>query len=117
MLDASARGAYRRRLTALAAELDDADQAGDSARADRAETERQALLDELDRATGLGGRARRVSAEDERARVNVTRTLRAAIGRIAAAAPAAGAHLAASVRTGRACRYQPARGGPSRWHV
>jgi len=117
VLDASARGAYRRRLTALAAELDDADQAGDSARADRAETERQALLDELDRATGLGGRARRVSAEDERARVNVTRTLRAAIGRIAAAAPAAGAHLAASVRTGRACRYQPARGGPSRWHV
>jgi len=47
----------------------------------------------------------------------VTRTLRAALDRIAAAAPAAGAHLSASVRTGRACRYQPAPGGPVRWRL
>jgi hypothetical protein len=117
MLDVAALRAYRRRLTALATELDDAEHAGDSARADRAETERQALLDEIARAAGLGGRPRRVSAEDERARVNVTRTPRAAIERISAAAPVAGDHLAASVRTGRACRYQPADGGPARWHV
>ncbi len=117
VLDATARDAYRRRLSALAVELEHADSTGDSARAERAEAEKQALLDELGHATGLGGRTRRVSAEDERARVNVTRTLRAAIGRISAAAPTAGAHLAASVRTGRDCRYQPAPGGPSRWHV
>ncbi len=117
VLDDAARAAYRRRLAGLAAELDDADQAGDAARAGRAEGERQAVLAELSRAAGLGGWGRRVSAEDERARVNVTRTLRAALDRIAAAAPAAGAHLAASVRTGRACRYQPAPGGPARWRV
>jgi hypothetical protein len=60
---------------------------------------------------------RRTTTESERARVNVTRTLRTAVGRISAAAPRAGAHLQASIRTGLACRYDPAPGGPSRWNV
>jgi hypothetical protein len=58
-----------------------------------------------------------VAPEAERARVNVTRTLRATIERVAAAAPRAGAHLRASIRTGGHCRYDPAPGGPSRWRV
>jgi hypothetical protein len=49
--------------------------------------------------------------------VNVTRTLRAALDRIADSAPKAGAHLHASIRTGLACRYEPAAGGPARWRV
>jgi hypothetical protein len=72
---------------------------------------------ELRRATGLGGRDRRLPAEAERARVNVTRTLRATMARISLAAPLCGAHLEASVRTGRACRYEPAPGGPQRWRT
>jgi len=101
----------------LTAELDAADAAGDSERASRAEAERQWLLAELRRTTGLGGRARRTTTESERARVNVTRTLRTVIGHISAAAPQAGAHLQASVRTGLDCRYDPAPGGPSRWSL
>ena len=116
-LDAAARIAYRARLDALTAELDAADRVGDRAAAERAEAERQALLKELSRAAGLGGRARLRAPEAERARVNVTRTLRAAIERVAADAPRAAAHLRASIRTGAACRYEPAPGGPSRWHV
>jgi hypothetical protein len=85
--------------------------------AGRLQNERQALAGELRRATGLAGRPRRTSAEAERARVNVTRTLRAAIARIARAAPIAGAHLDSSVRTGVVCRYQPTPGGPDRWHT
>jgi tetratricopeptide (TPR) repeat protein len=117
LLDGAARAAYRRRLALLQDELDAADEAGDEARGRRAATERDAVLSELRKATGLGGRARDVSASDERARVNVTRTLRATIDRITNAAPRAGAHLSASIHTGRACRYQPAPGGPARWHV
>jgi hypothetical protein len=117
LLDAAARDAYRRRLAALDAELDGADAAGDPRRAQRAEDERRALVDQLRRASALGGRPRPVAAEEERARINVTRTVRAAIDRLAVAAPAAGAHLTSSVRTGRNCRYQPAVGGPTRWHV
>jgi hypothetical protein len=116
-LDAAARRAYRSRLTELDAELNRADQAGDPARAERAETERQALLAELRRTTGLSGRPRVTSPEAERARVNVTRTLRATLDQIAGRAPKAGIHLQASIRTGRMCRYQPAAGGPARWSV
>ena len=117
VLDTAARDAYRRRLAALDDVLDAADAAGDSARAQQAATERDALLAELRRATGLGGRDRGVSGADERARVNVTRTLRATLDRITGAAPRAGTHLRASIHTGRACRYQPAPGGPRRWRV
>jgi tetratricopeptide (TPR) repeat protein len=117
VLDAAARDAYRQRIDALTARLDAADRAGDRPAAERMEAERQALLGELRRAAGLGGRDRVLAPEAGRARVNVTRTLRATIERLAASAPRAAAHLQASIRTGGSCRYQPAPGGPSRWHL
>jgi hypothetical protein len=117
LLDDAARRAYRRRLIELDAELDRADRAGDPERAERVEAERLAILDELRRSTGLGGRPRATSPEAERARVNVTRTLRATLAQIAERAPKAAAHLQASIRTGRTCCYQPAAGGPARWSV
>jgi hypothetical protein len=117
VLDDAARAAYRARLTDLAEEAAAADRTGDADRAERAEAERRAVLAELKRATGMGGRTRQVSPEAERARVNVTRALRSALDRIAAAAPRTGAHLQQSVRTGHLCRYQPEAGGPDRWRV
>jgi hypothetical protein len=117
VLDDAARAAYRARLNALTAELAEADAVGDPTAAARLEGEREALLDELRQATGLGGRTRYSSPEAERARVNATRSIRAALLRIAAGAPAAGAHLQASIRTGGACRYAPGPGGPQRWRV
>jgi tetratricopeptide (TPR) repeat protein len=117
VLDADAAASYKRRLAELADELDAADAAGDAERASRAGAEREWLLGELRQATGLGGRTRRAPAESERARVNVTRTLRSALDRISTVAPRAGAHLQASIRTGLECRYDPAPGGPARWRV
>jgi hypothetical protein len=117
VLDDQARTAYQRRLAGLTAEIEAADRAGDPARAERAATEHEALVDELKRAAGLGGRVRNVSAEDERARVNVTRALRSAIDAVSRAAPICGAHLEASIRTGRSCRYQPADDTPISWKV
>jgi tetratricopeptide (TPR) repeat protein len=117
VVDEDAIAAYRRRITELDDELAAADAAGDAARAEHAEYERAALVAEVRHATGLGGRVRPTSAEAERARVNVTRTLRAALRRVAEQAPKAAAHLEASVRTGLACRYDPTGGGPSEWNV
>ena len=117
LLDPAARGAYRRRIRELDGELAAADRAGNITAAERAHTERQALIRELSRATGLAGRPRRAAADTERARVNVTRTIRAAIDRITLAAPIAGAHLQSSIHTGTACRYKPAPGGPARWYT
>jgi hypothetical protein len=117
LLDATARNTYRHRIRQLDDELAAADRTGDSIAAEKAHRERQALIGELRRATGLAGRPRRATADAERARVNVTRTLRATIDHITRAAPIAGAHLSASIRTGTVCRYQPAPGGPGRWHT
>jgi hypothetical protein len=117
VLDDAARNAYRRRLDELDAQLDAADNSGDAARATRVASERQALVDELRRATGLGGRDRKTAPEAERARVNVTRSVRTAIERITEVAPAVGMHLQASIRTGGSCRYEPAEGGPAHWRV
>jgi hypothetical protein len=73
------------------------------------EAERAALVAELKRAAGLTGRPRAFSDEAERARVNVTRTIRQALDRILAADPDAGRHLLGAIRTGIRCVYQPNR--------
>ena len=117
LLDETARVAYRRRIQTLDEQLDAADRAGDAERAAAVHAERAVLITELRRAGGLGGRPRAHASEAERARVNVTRTLWAAVEKVESAAPRAGAHLRASLRTGRACRYQPDTGGPARWRV
>jgi tetratricopeptide (TPR) repeat protein len=117
LLDDTARDTYRRRLNALGEQLDAADRAGDADRAQAAEKERNALLDELRRSTGLGGRSRAHADAAERARVNATRAVWAAVTRVESVAPAAGGHLRSSLHTGRFFRYQPAPGGPARWRV
>ncbi len=117
VVDAAARDAYRARLVALEARLDEADHAGDTDAAERIGAEREALVLELRRAVGLGGRPRTGSPEAERARINVTRTLRATLDLITLSAPLVGAHLRASITTGTACRYSPGPGGPPAWQV
>jgi tetratricopeptide (TPR) repeat protein len=109
VLDQTAKEAYRRRLVELDAALERAAARGDATAAGQLEGERAALVAELKRAAGLAGRPRGFSDEAERARVNVTRTIRQALDRILAANPDAGRHLLASVHTGIRCSYQPGR--------
>ncbi|RIK90079.1 MAG: hypothetical protein DCC71_25650 [Proteobacteria bacterium] len=59
----------------------------------------------------------RAGSAAERARVNVTRTVRAAIEKIAAAHPALGEHLAATVRTGLFSSYAPDPRRALRWEL
>jgi hypothetical protein len=107
LLDATAKAAYRARLSELGAELEEAEAGNDPARAARARGEREFLVAELARAVGLGGRDRRAAAHAERARLNVTRAIRAAMVNLARANPALGRHLAVTIRTGRYCAYTP----------
>jgi hypothetical protein len=55
------------------------------------------------------------TAAVERARVAVTKAIKAALARIAVAHPALGRHLEASVRRGRRCTYQPDPRRPIAW--
>jgi hypothetical protein len=105
ILDATARRAYQARLTELGAALDEATRHHDLGRAERLRAEVDALTDQLTAAVGLGGRVRRAGSTVERARINVQRRLRDAIGKIAAEDPTLGRYLEASIRTGVFCSF------------
>jgi class 3 adenylate cyclase/tetratricopeptide (TPR) repeat protein len=117
VLDAQAKEAYGRRLQELGAELEQARDWNDPERVARLEEEIDALTDELARATGLGGRDRGLPSPAERARVSVTKAIRAAIRGIDRHDAALGAHLTASIRTGRFCSYAPPGEVPPDWRL
>lgn len=105
LLDDTARRAYRRRMHELAAELDEADRWADPERSARARAELDALAAQLAGAVGLGGRARVAGSAAERARVTVTKAVKAALKRLGEQDPELGAYLARTVRTGTYCCY------------
>jgi hypothetical protein len=115
LLDASAKAAYKARLEELRAELEEAEGCNDAALAAKARQEMEFLVGELARAVGLGGRDRRAASHAERARLNATRAIRAAMANLARDNPALGRHLAATVRTGRYCAYTPDPRAPIAW--
>jgi drug/metabolite transporter (DMT)-like permease len=117
LLDAQAKAAYKARLDELQAELDEAERFNDPARAASARQERDFLVDELARAVGLGGRDRKAACHAERARLNVTRAVRAAMANLARANPSLGRHLSATIRTGRYCSYTPDPRAPITWQL
>ncbi|MEX0659343.1 MAG: hypothetical protein WD080_09445 [Egibacteraceae bacterium] len=117
LVDAKARTAYRHRIEVLREQIDDALAMGAEERAETLQAELDQLVGELAQAFGLGGRARRASSAAERARVNVTRALRAATAALHEALPEAGTVLDRQLRTGLYCAYEPDDGDDVRWIV
>ncbi len=115
MLDARAKTEYRDRLLDLESELAEAESWNDPERASRLREEIDFLAGELGAAVGLRGRDRRAASNAERARINVTRAIKAALERIGEHSPGLGRHLAATVRTGTFCSYQPDPRVPITW--
>jgi hypothetical protein len=116
-LDEQAKAAYRQRLLDLEEELDEAVAWSDSPRASKLQEERDFLIEELSAAVGLGGRDRKPGSQSERARVNITRAVRAAVARVREYSPALASHLDATIHTGTFCCYSPDPGASSSWHV
>jgi hypothetical protein len=115
LLDRKARDAYKQRLDDLRERLVAAKQVGAVETATRLENEVDFLTHELSRAVGLGNRERRAGSAAERARLNVTRAIKAAEDAIAALHPALGAYLRVTIRTGTFCLYRPAAEAPVVW--
>lgn len=111
VLDAPARAAYRERLAELRSEQEQARAWNDTERAARLASEIDFLARELGAALGRGGRPRTVRGDAERARISVTRAVRAAIARLGDTDAALGGHLAGAVRTGTFCSYTADRRG------
>ena len=115
MLDDHAKAAYRRRLSELREELEEAKELGNIERAERAEQEIDALTRELSRAVGLGGRNRRAASASERARQTINKTIKAVEERIAQGDPELGDILSRCIKTGTFCSYQPDPDIPIAW--
>ena len=107
----------RHRIEQLRAEADEALAADLLDTAEDKQAELDQLVAQLAQAFGLGGRDRRAASAAERARLDVTRALRAAIARLRDALPGAGEVLDRRVRTGLYCAYAPADGDEVRWIV
>jgi hypothetical protein len=106
-LDREALRQYRKRLADLDEALQEAEDRQDLPRHAKVSAEREALLVELARATGLGGKPRRMGSPTEKARLNVTRTIRHAISYLVSTAPEVAAYLNESLVTGVSCCYEP----------
>ncbi len=108
MLDGAARVAYRHEIERLRVAIDDALEAGMLDTAESMQGDLDALVAQLSSAFGLGGRARRAGSASEKARINVTRAIRAAIRSLTEALPTVGAALDRGIRTGGYCVFEPA---------
>jgi predicted ATPase len=107
LLDAAAKAAYRTRIAELDAEVAEAESWNDPERASRGRAELEALAEHLAGSVGLGGRDRTAASNAERARISVTRAIRAAIDHLAEQNADLGDHLEATIHTGTFCEYRP----------
>ncbi|HVM95060.1 MAG TPA: hypothetical protein VMT89_01670, partial [Candidatus Acidoferrales bacterium] len=107
IFDPSAKTVYQQRLRELHAEVDEAQRVNDPGRAGRAQNEIDALAREVAEAAGLGSRKQKANSDAERARINVTRAIAAALRRIRALDENLGRYLAITVNTGNFCVYRP----------
>jgi hypothetical protein len=115
VLDAHAKAECKRRLNELRQELNEAERFNDPQRKTEAQNEVQAITDYLASAIGLGGRDRKTSSNAERARCAVTKCIKKAIQKIGEAIPSLGYHLAARIKTGYFCSYNPHPERPVNW--
>jgi non-specific serine/threonine protein kinase len=116
-LDATAKAAYRRRIEELQEELAEAESFNDPERVAAAREEMELIAEQLASAVGLGGRDRKAAANAERARVAVTKAVRATVKRIGEMSPELGQELLATIRTGTFCSYEPDLRRPVHWKV
>jgi len=114
-IDLQARADYRRRITELQTELLEAGETNDYGRAERIRQELEFLTCELSAAIGLGGRTRSSASHSERARVVVTRNIRATLKKILVENPTLGRHFNLSIKTGNFCAYLPEPEGKIFW--
>lgn len=117
ILDAEAARAYRSRVRDLEEEIAEAKAWNDEARASVARDELRLVAAELARGTGLHGRSRSFASDSERARISVTRVIKAALSRIGEHSPELKHHFASTVRTGTYCSYNPDARLPMRWEL
>lgn len=109
-LDQRAQRAYRQRLAELQQELAEAESFHDPGAVERAQREIELLSREIFGAV-------RPSSAGERARVSISKRLKAALAKIRLAHPELAEHLGATVKSGYFCSYNPDLRYPIDWQT
>lgn len=117
ILDDAAKANYKRRLDDLREDLEEAQSFNDPERAARARAEIDALVSELASGVGLGGRDRKAASQSEKARVNITKSVKDALKKIDENHRPLGDHLRTAIRTGGYCAYLPDPRVPMEWRT
>jgi len=117
ILDSQAKAAYKQRLEELREDLEEAQAFDNQERIARVQQEIDFLTEEIRGGIGLKGRDRRAASAAERARVNVTRAIKAALQRLSIYHAALGLYLTRTVNTGTFCSYTPDIHLPSPWQL
>ena len=117
ILDSKAKAEYKCRIDDLRRDMEEAERFNDSCRASEARSEMDAIAQQLAAAVGLGGRDRHASSDAERARSAATKRIKEAIKSIADVIPPLGHHLAARIKTGYFCSYNPHPDHPVAWKL
>ena len=107
LLDEEALREVRGQLRRLRQEESEAQAEGDEGRALKAREKREALEDFMAKSTGLGGRSRMIGTPAERARKNISRSVKRAQDLVAGSALELGTHLRKSIKMGRELVYNP----------
>jgi hypothetical protein len=107
VFDPQARAAYKKRVTELRTDLDEARRFNDLARVEKLQAELNFLVQELARGVGLGGRTRKTGSIVERARVKVTKAIKAVLRRIGECHPELWHHLVTTIKMGTYCACAP----------
>ncbi|MBI5088247.1 MAG: AAA family ATPase [Actinobacteria bacterium] len=109
--------AYRAHIDDLRSGIESAERDHDLERASQLRIELDGVLEHLRPTLGLAGHTRPFADPVERARVAVRKSLERVFDAIEHHDADLANHLRASIRTGAICRFEPADGFPSVWHV
>ena len=115
VLDSQAIAAYRRRISEIQEEIDQAESWNETERFSRLTEEMQEIESTLTSALGLSGRVRSAPSAAGRARVSVRNAIAAALKTIRANDERLWQHLSRSTRTGTFCVYDPE--DPPNWSL
>ncbi len=115
ILDSQAKVECKRRIDELREDVEEAERFNDPGRAERARGEINAIAEQLASAVGFGIRDRRIGSDAERARCAVTKRIKHSINKIGESIPSLRRHLAARIKTGYFCSYNPQPERPVTW--
>ena len=115
VIDGKAMKDYKGKILSLQTYIANAEELGNTAKAEQLREEYEILLEHLSQVTGMSSKIRKTGSSLEKARSAVTWRIRSSIKKIEKVHPKLAKHLSNSIKTGTFCSYVPE--APHRWSL